>query len=70
MYDKDKHIEQLELTIEALTSRVVKMKKERVSKNDAQSLKWRNSSFYWKNKCRFLEEYLKVIGVNVPTYEN
>lgn len=68
MYDKDRHISQLEAVNEALMEKITFLTRRKMERNNLQSLKWRNSAFYYKKKCTFLEGCLEKSGISVPVY--
>lgn len=37
-------------------------------RNTKQSLKWRDQSFYYKKRCRMMEDFIKAQGLVLPTY--
>lgn len=45
------------------------LKEKRNLKHDKVSLKWRNNAFYFKKKNRYLEDWIKGKGMEVPTTE-
>lgn len=45
------------------------LKEKRNQKHSKVSIKWRNNSFYYKKKLRYLELWLKNKGIEVPKTE-
>lgn len=50
VYDKDKHIEELQTINSALTSKLSEMTKRKMERNNEATLKWRNKYFYVKKQ--------------------
>lgn len=65
VYDKDKHIENLETVNATLSQRLTEILREKRRINDEQVLKWRNQAFYYKKKAKLMErviEKFKSVG--------
>ncbi len=63
-YDKDRHIEVLVATNEALAMHVSKLNKRKMARNDAAANSWRRKAFYWKSKYLALIELIEKRSLN------
>ena len=45
------------------------LKEKRNQRHSKASLKWRNNSFYYKKKLRYLEAWMKEKKIEIPTIE-
>lgn len=58
-YNKDRHIELLKITNEALAFKLADLNKRKMARNTEMSLKWRRQAYYYKEKCKSLESMIK-----------
>lgn len=65
-YDKDKHIQMLEVTNKALVDKITHLNKRQMARNNEAALKWRGKAFYYKKKIDDLVSYCKEKGLEVP----
>ena len=66
MYDKDKHIEELETVNSALSDKLSFLKKRQMARNDKAANEWRTRAFYLKRKVKVMARFIKDNGLDVP----
>lgn len=64
MYDKDKHIENLESTNAALAELVSKLKKRKMEKTNENTVMWRNKYYYVKKENTRLKSEIENLKRN------
>jgi hypothetical protein len=54
VWDKDRHIQELESTVSVLSRKLQTMLEEKAIKTSILSLKWRKTALYYRQRCRDL----------------
>lgn len=64
--DKDKYIERLVMTNEALATRLVSLQRRKMERNTSATNSWRRKAYYYKDRVETLVAYIKQNGLEVP----
>jgi hypothetical protein len=70
VYDKEKHIELLETTNQALADKIANLTKRKMARTDETTKKWRGRAFYYKRQVEALVNWMRVKGIEVPALVN
>lgn len=70
VYDKDKHIAELETINSALVDKLSYLTKRKQARNNEAANKWRRSAIYFRQRCQQLVGFIKQQGLEVPPYES
>jgi len=57
----------LKVSVMAQSRQLEHIKHRQMQKHSEVSIKWRNSSFYYKKKCKQLEAFLLTNGLELPS---
>lgn len=64
--DKDKHIEVLEVSNNALVEKLNSLTRRKMARNHEAALKWRGKAFYYKRKYEAVIKFLSDKGIETP----